>query len=125
MRHGQEVHAVPPAPEVLAQLHADYLRYREKTKKAISFKKYLKQIGFTDPTAGFKGGDSGGRRAPGKGMKLVEVPSRAVTGTVRVIVLLVDFADNVGHRPPHEFEDMLFSRKKFQTGSLRDFSTLK
>jgi hypothetical protein len=50
MRHGQEVHAVPPAPEVLAQLHADYLRYREKTKKAISFKKYLKQIGFTDPT---------------------------------------------------------------------------
>src|SRR5207245_11659493 len=101
MQHRQEVHAVPPAPEVLAQLHADYLRYREKTKKAISFKKYLKQIGFTDPTAGFKGGDSGGRRAPGKGMKLVEVPSRAVMGTVRVSVLLVDFADNIGHRPPH------------------------
>ena len=121
MRHDQEVHVVPPAPQVLAQLHADYLRYREKTKKAISFKKYLKKIGLTDPTAGFKGGDSGGRRAPGKGLKLIEVPSRAVTGTVRVIVLLVDFADNVGHRPPHEFEDMLFSRKKFQTGSLRDF----
>jgi hypothetical protein len=61
------------------------------------------------------------RRAPGKGLKLVEVPSRAVTGTVQVIVLLVDFSDNVGHRPLHEFDDMLFSRKKFQTGSLRDF----
>src|SRR5438132_12278803 len=96
MQHGQEVHVVPPAPEVLAQLHADYLRYREKTKKAISFKKYLKQIGFTDPTAGFKGGDSGGRRAPGKGMKLVEVPSSAAPVTVRVIVLLVDCADHVG-----------------------------
>ena len=74
MQHGQEVHVVPPAPEVLAQLHADYLRYRERTKQAISFKKYLKKIGFTDPTAGFKGGDSGARRAPGKGLKLVQVP---------------------------------------------------
>jgi len=37
MRHTRRVHFVPPAPEVLAHLHADYLRYREKTKREISF----------------------------------------------------------------------------------------
>ena len=46
---------VPPAPQVLAQLYADYLRYRATTRKPMSFKRYLKRIGFTDPTARFKG----------------------------------------------------------------------
>lgn len=115
---------VPPAPEVLAQLYADYQRYRKTVKgkrKPRSFKAYLKWIGFTDPTARFKGGDSGARRAVSKGTQLVAVPTRSVTGSVRVIVLLVDFPDKPGQRPPHEFEDMLFSKGTFQTGSLRDY----
>src|SRR5262245_30351569 len=108
---------VPPTPEVLAHLYADYRRYRDKTKNPVSFKKYLKKIGFTDPTARFKGGDTG-KRHGAKGIKLVQVPTRKVKGPVRVIVLLVDFADKPGNRPAKEYEDMLFSKKTFQTGSL-------
>ena len=113
---------VPPSPEVLAHLHADYRRYRDRAKKPVSFKKYLRRIGFTDPTANLENGDTGTRHAP-KGIELVQVPSRQVKGSVRVIVLLVDFSDNPGHRPATEYEDMLFSKNTFQTGSLRDFYT--
>ena len=121
MQHRQSVRRVPPAPQVLAQLHADYLRYKRKTGKRISFKKYLALIGFKDPTAGFDGGDTGARDVVGSNFILVAVPKRAVTGTVRVMVLLTDFDDKPGVRPPHEYEDMLFSKGTFQTGSLRDF----
>lgn len=110
---------VPPAPQVMAQLYSDYLRARGKKK--LSFKKYLKQIGFTDPTAGLNHGDSGKRTATRAGLELVEVPSRSVTGKLSIKVLLVDFSDNKGTRPAHEFEDMLFSKGTFQTGSLLDF----
>lgn len=53
-------------------------------------------------------------------------PSRAVrrrttTGTVRCLVLLVDFSDNEGDRAPEEFRQMLFSRDTYPTGSMRDF----
>ena len=122
MRPSDTFHFVPPSPEVLAYLHAAYLRYRAKKKgKKLSFKQYLAHIGFGDPTARFKQGDTGTRLAPGAGIELVEVPKRKVTGPVRVIVLLVDFADNVAQRPASQYEDMLFSKKTFQTGSLRDF----
>src|SRR5215470_7326784 len=117
----QGLRRVPPSPEVLAYLYAEYLRYRAATKKKISFKQYLVQIGFTDPTARFKGGDDGSRRVAAKGMELVAVPTRKVTGTVRVIVLLVDFPDKPGARSAEQYEDMLFSKKTFQTGSLRDY----
>ena len=119
--HTRTFRPVPPAPEVMAQLYAAYLRARGDSK--LSFKKYLQQIGFTDPAAGLKRADSGSRSTVGRGMELVAVPSRKVTGSLRIIVLLVDFADNKGMRAPVEFEDMLFSRGRFQTGSLRDFYT--
>jgi immune inhibitor A len=113
---------VPPAPQVLAQLYADYLRYRAAVRgKPVSFKRYLKRIGFTDPTARFKGGDDGRRRVPSGATRLVAVPTRAVSGDVRVLVLLVDFPDKPARRAPHEFEDMLFSKGTFQTGSLNDY----
>lgn len=112
-------HRVPPDPQVMAQLHAEYLRYRGKKK--LSFAKYLKKIGFTDPAAGLKGADRGSRPPPRPGMERVLVPARAVTGTLRLLVLLADFPDNKGLRPASEFEDMLFSNGTFQTGSMRDF----
>lgn len=119
MRIGKQFRPVPPAPDVIAQLYADYLRYRGRKK--LSFKKYLDLIGFTDPAANLKGTDSGARVKAGPGKALVAVPSRKVSGTLRLIVLLADFPDNPGTRPAHEFEDMLFSRKVYQTGSMRDF----
>lgn len=122
MSHNRSFKTVPPAPEVLAQLYADYRRYRETARGTPrSFKQYLKWIGFTDPTARFEGGDDGRRPGFAKGTKLVAVPTRAVSGSVKVLVLLVDFPDKPAKRAPHEFEDMLFSKGSFQTGSLRDY----
>lgn len=124
MANQREFALVPPAPEVLAQLYADYLRHLETARgKRRSFKSYLKMIGFTDPTARFKRGDDGRRRAVRSGARLVQVPARAVTGNVRVLVLLVDFPDKPAKREAHEFEDMLFTSGTFQTGSLTDFYT--
>ncbi|MBI5909344.1 MAG: immune inhibitor A [Betaproteobacteria bacterium] len=112
-------HRVPPDPQVMAQLHAEYLRYRGRKK--LSFAKYLEKIGFTDPAAGLKGADRGSRPTPRPGMERVLIPARAVTGTLRLLVLLADFPDNKGLRPASEFESVLFSKGTFQTGSMRDF----
>lgn len=49
------------------------------------------------------------------------VRSRPTTGTLRLMVLLVDFADNPGTRDPNEFRDMMFSQGTYPTGSMRDF----
>ena len=112
-------HPVPPAPEVMAQLHAAYLRQRGKSK--LSFAKYLRRIGFTDPAAGLTGADRGSRAAARSGVARVMTPARTVTGALRVLVLLADFPDHKGSRAASEFEDMLFSKGSFQTGSMRDF----
>ncbi len=49
------------------------------------------------------------------------VRARPTTGTLRCLVLLVDFPDNRGSRSPGEFRDMLFSQGTYPTGSMRDF----
>ena len=54
--------------------------------------------------------------APAKAIR-----SRPTTGNVRILVLLVDFADNPGNRAVSEYKDMLFSRGTFATGSMYDF----
>ena len=53
-------------------------------------------------------------------------PSRAVrarptTGKLNCLVLLVDFTDNPGSRPPADIDGMLFSRGTYATGSMHDF----
>jgi immune inhibitor A len=47
--------------------------------------------------------------------------ARPTTGTLQCLVLLVDFADNPGQRPPQEFKNMLFSKGQVPTGSMREF----
>jgi immune inhibitor A len=42
-------------------------------------------------------------------------------GTVRALVLLVDFSDNPATQNQQHYRDMLFSSGTYQTGSLRDF----
>jgi immune inhibitor A len=107
---------VPAAPQVIAQLYANYKR---STKGVVlSFRDYLKVIGYAGREAEVKGRDKGRALA---GESLVEVPRYPISGTLQIIVLLVDFADNVGRRPARQFEDMLFSRQAFLTGSMREF----
>jgi immune inhibitor A len=114
------VFRVPPAPNVMAQLYADYKRSLKKKK--MSFKEYLEAIGFSAKKPDeLPGRDSGRQMVRGAHVNLVAVPKQPVIGPLRVMVLLVDFPDNVGQRRPHEFEDMLFSSGKYLTGSMHDF----
>jgi immune inhibitor A len=89
-----------------------------------SFKKYLESIGFTDPAEDQIGMDDGAQvkrlheHAP---THLISVPARAITGRLRVKVLLVDFSDRVGVTPLKHYEDLLFSKKKYPTGSMYDY----
>ncbi len=46
---------------------------------------------------------------------------RPVVGTVRGLVLLVDFSDNSSSEQPGHFEQLLFSQGTYATGSFRDF----
>lgn len=111
---------VPPAPDVMAMLYMDYRR--SGAHKRMSFRKYLESIGYTDPAADVVGMDDAARlvSAPG-GPELIEIPAQPVTGTLRVKVLMVDFPDKVGVLPKEHYEDLLFSKSVYPTGSMRDY----
>lgn len=111
---------VPPAPEVMDLLYMEYRR--SKRYGRISFRRYLESIGFTDPAKDSVGMDDGARfRAGPGGPELIDVPQQAVQGTLRVKVLLVDFPDRIGVLPKEHYEELLFSKGIYPTGSMRDF----
>lgn len=110
---------IPPAPSVMAQLFADYKRVTKGLN--VSFRDYLQIIEFTDPEALLRGRDEGRSLSVSNEFQLVAVPKKPVAGNLKLIVLLVDFDDNVGRRPVQEYADMLFSENIFLTGSLRDY----
>ena len=112
---------VPPSPNVMAALYMEYVRHGKPV--GLTFRQYLHAIGFVDPAANLDGMDDGAVvHAAGSGApELIAVPSHPVAGRLRIVVLLVDFPDRPGSRPPAEFQDLLFSDRVFPTGSLRDF----
>jgi len=112
---------MPPAPDVMAAL---YLEYRRNRRKGQSFQSYLIQIGFVDPSVNVVGMDDRVLARPAAaagGIDLLSIPRQKVTGKLRVIVLLVDFADRIGTTQPGHYEDLLFSKNKHPSGSMRDF----
>lgn len=116
----KKLHCVPPSPEVMAMLFMDYRR--SGLMKKMSFREYLKSIGFTNPAEDVVGMDDAARfrRGPA-GPELIDVPSHPVTGKLRVKTLLVDFPDRTGTLPAQHYEDMLFSKDVYPTGSMRDY----
>ena len=116
---------VPPAPSVLTSLYMEYLRANEQTsaKTKQSFIDYLVCIGFTDPSVSIVGMDDRvlAQPAVGQGVQFLAIPKKSVEGTLRVIVLLVDFADRPGGLSPAHYEDLLFSSGVHPTGSMRDY----
>ena len=50
-------------------------------------------------------------------------PARAITGTRRALVLIVDFSDEAATQTQSHYTDMLFSSGAYPTGSMRDFYT--
>ena len=110
---------IPPAPHVIAQMYADYKRAAKDCK--ISFREYLRIIGFMNPHEHVEGTDQGRCCQVNQDAELVSVPRQPINGTLEIIVLLVDFSDNEGHRAPQEYEDLLFSESGFLTGSMRQY----
>jgi immune inhibitor A len=111
---------VPPAPDVMASLYMEYKRSAQYKK--MSFADYLLSIGFTDPSVGMVGMDDEAQFVPTPGgPQKLAIPSQAVTGEVKVKVLLVDFPDRPGTLDRVHYEDLLFSKAKYPTGSMRDF----
>ena len=104
----------------MASLYMDYKRSAEFKKR--SFAEYLVSIGFTDPSVGMVGMDDEAQfvSTPAGPQKLA-IPSQAVVGEVKVKVLLVDFPDRPGTLDRVHYEDLLFSKAKYPTGSMRDF----
>jgi M6 family metalloprotease-like protein len=100
-----------------------FMEYRRSgLMKKMSFQEYLKSIGFTNPAEDVVGMDDAARFRRGlAGPELIEIPSRPVTGKLQVKVLLVDFPDRECTLPTQHYEDMLFSKDTYPTGSMRDY----
>lgn len=112
---------IPPSPEVMRELFVAYRNSGLSDK--ISFRDYLASIGYTDPSGDRKGMDDGARFEHPSGPNRFTIPRRQVTGTLRVITLLVDFVDRPGMRPAAELDKLLFSRGALATGSMAEFYT--
>lgn len=111
---------VPPSPQIMAELYARYVRVARPL--GLSFRQYLVVIGYADPAESNVGmDDSALFKATPEGPQLISVPGAPILGTVRVKVLLVDFSDQAGTLPASHYEQLLFSKGTFPTGSMRDF----
>jgi len=107
---------IPPAPHVIAQLFADYKSATRGIE--LSFYDYLQVVGFRQ--TGRTTQELEERQMVGAPAR-TNIPKHQVVGELKVIVLLVDFADNPGKRPARQFEDMLFSQQAYATGSMREY----
>ena len=116
----QRCRCVPPAPEVMAALYAEYRRIAQG--QGLTFKQYLATIGYSNPAEGVTGMDDGTRFSHvDGGAALISIPSQPIVGELHVKVLLVDFSDRTGTLPVSHYENLLFSKDLHPTGSMRDY----
>ncbi|MGB9181200.1 MAG: M6 family metalloprotease domain-containing protein [Pyrinomonadaceae bacterium] len=117
----------PPHPKIAREIRRD-IKKRNLTTRDVRMRSVTEELA-SEPLT--KPGMNDGTFYPEEALPITTrmrglTPSRAVrsrptTGTLRILVLLADFADNVGKRPAQEFSDMLFSKGTYKTGSMRDF----
>jgi immune inhibitor A len=118
---------VPPSPELLLELYVRYKGLVEQGRlpRTLSFKSYLNVW-----AAGRRGADLGGlddgkvEHGTRTDAQLIDRPSAHLKGTVRTLVLLVDFPDRPhrNDRSVSYFEQMLFgSLDVFPTGSMAEY----
>ena len=116
----RKLQTVPPAPEVI-----DYLlyEYRKKWKElGLTFQQFLTVSGYENPAHNHPGMDDGVLMGVRDGEILrIDIPQIPVTGNLYVMVLLVDFPDRAGRIPKEYYQDLLFSRELYPTGSMRDY----
>ena len=115
-----KLHRVPPSPEVMAQLYADYLRIAQD--RGITFAQYLISIGYTNPAEDMHGMDDAAVTRSGEyGLELIAIPDKPIQGQLRIKVLLIDFPDKPGTLPVSHYQQLLFSKDTHPTGSMRDY----
>ncbi|RWO27172.1 M6 family metalloprotease domain-containing protein [Mesorhizobium sp.] len=119
-KHGMFPCRVPPSPDVMA---ATFMQYQRSGKSGkLSFRQYLVDIGFIDPSIGVAGMDDAVQFVPTPGgPEMLAIPAQPVLGEVQVKALLVDFSDRPGVLPPSHYQDLLFSQGIYPTGSMRDY----
>lgn len=109
---------VPPSPEVISSLYAEYLDANEKVGK-LTFKDYLKLTGYVPSCSHQEGRDNS--FVESSSIRRISIPSKPIVGELHVKVLLIDFSDQVGRLPRKYYENLLFSEKKLLSGSMRDY----
>jgi immune inhibitor A len=117
---------VPPSPALMAKLLERYheLIEQKRVPKTLTFKQFFtvwasRRRGVDEP------GLDDGLVHPGATLATrISKPPKKLVGTVRTLVLLVDFPDR-GHDPtntPAHYQRMLFGQKgRFPTGSMREY----
>jgi immune inhibitor A len=113
-----EFQKVCPATHGVAPLFAKYKRVT--AGRDISLHDYLLEMGSAKRAPRKAKADEAGRASAGAGGPRIDDASRSLSGTVRVIVLLADFADQPGARSVRQYEDMLFSTASLRSGSMRE-----
>src|SRR5262245_56394411 len=74
---------VPPASHVMSTLFMDYVR--DGKPNGLTFRQYLRAVGYSDPAADIDGMDDGAMvMMPGDGPAMVSVPRQPVTGSLRI-----------------------------------------
>ena len=118
-----KLHCVPHSPEVMSQLYADYVRIAQG--EGLTFEQYLVSIGYTNPAEHNDGMDDAAmmrrRRSGGPDLELISLPEKPIHGQLRVKVLLIDFPDREGTLPVSHYNQLLFSKDTYPTGSMRDY----
>lgn len=117
---------VPASPQALSHLYARYLDLASagRLPQDTSFEQYYWVWRSTRRSERLLGLDDGAlTHGPGSEKQLIDRPPKALKGTVRTKVLLVDFPDkeHAADRTVGYFEQMLFSESGFPTGSLREY----
>lgn len=118
---------VPPSPELLAKLLERYkeLLEQERVPKELTFKQFFDVWASRRRGEDVIGLDDGSMKAgPASAIQLIDRPKKKLRGTVRTLVLLVDFTDvqhNAVNSVAH-YKRMLFGNDgQFPTGSMREY----
>ena len=118
--------AVPPSPGLLTEIYSRFLELRAAgmLPASMTFDEYFRVWSSTLRGKNDAGLDDGATEPTGApGAELIDRPPLQLQGTMRTIVLLVDFDDRPhGDRSATFFEQMLFGNAdEFPTGSMREY----
>ncbi|WP_458117995.1 M6 family metalloprotease domain-containing protein [Bacillus sp. PK6-026] len=116
----RNIHTVPPSPEVITYLTNDFNKNWKDL--GFSYSQFLYSRGYTNHAHTIHGMDDHIIGVEDKrDIDLINIPRTPVIGKLNVMVLLVDFPDLQGTLSKEHYEDLLFSRNSYPSGSMADY----